>query len=279
MNSLYLSDPVVACFDGEDADGAAGVPVPDPTPDPSSSSGRTFSQQELNNYLARERAKDTARLQRAEDALRQTAESANLSAREKEQLQQQIEEVQAQSRTKEQQLAHERQQAAKENEKKIAALQKEAKEWQDRHHTELTERELNAAAVKHDAHNPRLVASFLRQHASVREVTDEKGNSTGRWEAVVNLPTTDEEGRPITLTISPDAAVKHLAERPGEYGGLFRSNIVSGIGGSSSAGGIPTGSGGKVDPRRLSQQQYMELREKNPEVLGLRPQKKPGYRR
>jgi len=278
MNSLYLSDPVVACFDGENADGAAGVPVPDPTPDPSSSPGRMFTQQEVNNYLARERAKDKARLQRAEDALRHTAETANLTTREKEQLQQQIEEVQAQSRTKEQQLAHERQQAAKENEKKIAALQKEAKDWRDRHHTELTERELNAAAVKHDAHNPKLVASFLRQHASVREVTDEKGNGMGRWEAVVNLPTTDEEGRPVTLTVSPDAAVKHLAERPGEYGGLFRANIVSGVGGSSSAGGIPTGSGGKVDPRRLSQSQYMELREKNPELLGLRPQKK-GNRR
>ena len=63
MNSLYLSDPVVACFDGENADGAAGVPVPDPTPDPSSSPGRMFTQQEVNNYLARERAKDKARLQ------------------------------------------------------------------------------------------------------------------------------------------------------------------------------------------------------------------------
>ena len=202
--------------------------------------------------------------------MRHTAETANLTVREKEQLQQQIEEVQAQSRTKEQQLAHERQQAAKENEKKIAALQKEAKDWRDRHHTELTERRTERGGRQARRAQPE-AGCLLPAATRERARSDRReGPRHGPVEAVVNLPTTDEEGRPVTLTVSPDAAVKHLAERPGEYGGLFRANIVSGVGGSSSAGGIPAGSGGKVDPRRLTQQQYMELGEKNPELLGLR---------
>ena len=50
------------------------------------------------------------------------------------------------------------------------------------------------------------------------------------------------------------------------YGNLFKSGVVSGIGSSAATGGLASGSGGKVDPRKLTQQQYMEIRAKNPEL-------------
>jgi hypothetical protein len=61
-----------------------------------------------------------------------------------------------------------------------------------------------------------------------------------------------------------------MQAKPNAYGNLFKSGVVSGIG-SGSAPGTPTG--GKLDLRKLTQQQYMEIREKNPELLGLRPKK------
>jgi hypothetical protein len=65
--------------------------------------------------------------------------------------------------------------------------------------------------------------------------------------------------------------MKAMQAKPNAYGNLFKSGVVSGIGSGSGPG---TPSGGKLDLRNLTMQQYLELRAKNPELLGLRPNKK-----
>jgi hypothetical protein len=59
-----------------------------------------------------------------------------------------------------------------------------------------------------------------------------------------------------------------------KYSNLFKSGAVGGIGSSSATGGLTPGGSGKIDVRKLTQQQYMDIREKNPELLGLRAPKK-----
>ena len=44
-----------------------------------------------------------------------------------------------------------------------------------------------------------------------------------------------------------------MKELPQVYGNLFKSGVVSGIGSSSATGGLASGSGGKVDLRKLTQ--------------------------
>jgi hypothetical protein len=66
-----------------------------------------------------------------------------------------------------------------------------------------------------------------------------------------------------------------MKELPEIYGNLFKSNVVSGIGSNSSTAGLAAGANGKVDPRKLSQAQYRELRAKNPESLDLGPKRRP----
>ena len=61
-----------------------------------------------------------------------------------------------------------------------------------------------------------------------------------------------------------------MKQLPETWGNLFKSNIVSGIGGTSATGGHASGSG-RVDVKKLTTEQYMELRKKNPAALGLRP--------
>ena len=104
------------------------------------------------------------------------------------------------------------------------------------------------------------------------EITDEKtGKGTGKFKVVVDFPDTDPNtGEPTVTLHTPESAVKRMKELPNIYGNLFKSGVVSGIGSSSATGGLASGSGGKIDPRKLTQQQYMEIREKNPELLGLR---------
>jgi hypothetical protein len=65
-----------------------------------------------------------------------------------------------------------------------------------------------------------------------------------------------------------------MKELPARYGNLFKSGVVSGIGASSATGGIAPGSSGKLDVRKLTPQQYQDIRAKNPELLGLRRDKR-----
>jgi hypothetical protein len=109
-------------------------------------------------------------------------------------------------------------------------------------------------------------------------MTDEKtGKPTGKFKVVVDFPDRDESGAAVTRELSSREATKRMKEQPDQWGNFFRANVVSGIG-SGSGGGTPTGNG-KIDVRKLTQQQYMELREKNPELLGLRAPKKGKFGR
>jgi hypothetical protein len=71
------------------------------------------------------------------------------------------------------------------------------------------------------------------------------------------------------LPLSPKKAVEKLQADP-KYANLWKSHVVSGVGSSS---GVPTGTGGKVDFKNLTQEQYLKIRRENPALLGLRPQK------
>ena len=65
-----------------------------------------------------------------------------------------------------------------------------------------------------------------------------------------------------------------MKELAATYGNLFKSGVVSGIGATSGPGGVAPGGNGKVDVKNLTPQQYAEIRAKNPELLGLRRDKR-----
>jgi hypothetical protein len=105
------------------------------------------------------------------------------------------------------------------------------------------------------------------------EVVDEKGKPTGKFKALVDFPDNDPNtGEPIQTVHTPESAVKRMRELPAVYGGLFNSGVVGGAGSQAATGGIGPG-GGVIDVRKLTQEQYMALREKNPAALGLRAPK------
>ena len=132
------------------------------------------------------------------------------------------------------------------------------------------ERALQDAAVSGDAYNVGVLMNQLRPWTRLAEITDEKGKGTGKFKVEVDFPDQDESGQPTTVTHTPESAVKRMRELPTTYGGLFKTGVVGGV---ASASGVQTGSGGKIDPRKLTMEQYLELRQKNPAALGLRPQK------
>lgn len=100
------------------------------------------------------------------------------------------------------------------------------------------ERSLVDAAVAGDAHNTEILLAYLRPHTST----------------VDGQPVVQIEG----FTLSPREAVQWMRAQVDRFGSLFRSNIVVGVGSSSTAGGMR---GGKaLDVRNMGPAEYRAAR-------------------
>ena len=184
--------------------------------------------------------------------------------------------IAGQLRTKEQQLTLEKRQLEEQYQAKVEESAKKAQVWEALFRDSTIDRSLQDAAVKHEAFNPAQIVTQLRPWTRMMEIMDEKaGKPTGKYKPVVDMPdvdaTTNEQ---VIMTRSPEEAVKRMKEVPEQWGNLFRSGVVSGIGSSSATGGLMPGQGGKIDVRKLTPTQYREIREKNPELLGLAPKRR-----
>jgi hypothetical protein len=127
------------------------------------------------------------------------------------------------------------------------------------------------AAVKNDAFSPSQIVTLLKPMTKLVEVLDPiTKRPTGQYEVQIEMmevnPKTNELEKMVR---SPEDAVKRMKELPEQYGNLFKSGVVSGIGSGSATGGVAPGQGGKIDVRKLTPAQYREIRAKNPELLGL----------
>jgi len=279
---LYLSRPVLSCFDGEPVIPGSGngtPPIGDPgngTP-PIGDPGKTFTQEDLNRFLAEDRRKHQqqyqTQLQKMETQLQEVLASKTLTDTERKALEENLNAVQGQLRSKEQQLALEKKQLEEQFNVKLSEAEKKAGVWESLYRESTIDRSLQDAAVKHEAFSPAQIMTLMRPWTKMIEVVDEvTGKPTGKHKPVVEMPDTDEKtGESAVFVRTPDEAVKRMKELPEMYGNLFKSGVVSGIGLSSATGGLTPGSSGRVDVRKLTAQQYREIREKNPEALGLRP--------
>jgi hypothetical protein len=291
FRSLYLSRPWVSCFEGEGGAGdgaatgagagagaAAGAgATAGAAAGAAAAGGETrFTQEDLNRFLAEDRRKHQIQLQKMESQLNELAKSKSLTEQERQTLKENLDTIAGQLRTKEQQLTLEKRQLEEQYQAKIEESAKKAQTWEALFRDSTIDRSLQDAAVKHEAFNPAQLVTQLRPWTRVIEVMDEKtGKPTGKYKPVVDMPdvdaTTNEQA---IMTRSPEEAVKRMKEMPEQWGNLFRSNVVSGIGSSSATGGLMPGQGGKIDVRKLTPTQYREIREKNPELLGLAPKRR-----
>ncbi len=123
-------------------------------------------------------------------------------------------------------------------------------------------------ALGSDAFNIGQTVAMMSAQSRLVPVVDEKTKKeTGDFQIVVDLEDEDSEGKPTKSTLTPVEAVARMKELPGRYGYLFKANVVSGVGGSNSTGGM---SGkGDVDLKKLAQdpEQYRKMRKENPSAL------------
>jgi hypothetical protein len=252
---LYRSLPVSVCFDNEPAgDPPAGDP---PAGDPPVVA---FTQEQVNKILAEDRRKHQAQMQRVEKQLQDTLATAKLTQEERQKLEDSLENVQKQLRTKEEQAKIEKKQLEDQYTIKIRELEERAVKAETRYVDSTINRSLLDAAVAGDAFNPNTVISVLRPYV---KMVDDK--------PMIDFPDVSAEtGEPIVKQMTPDEAIKRMKQLPETYGNLFKSGVVGGLGAGSATGGLTPGSNGKVDPRKLTMDQYLKLRKENPAALGLK---------
>jgi len=261
------SDAGSDSFLGDDSSGDDGSSSDD-------GSGRQFTQADLNRFLADDRRKTEAKFKDKFDKLENSYQEAlnnnKLSDGDRQELENQLEDLRARHRTKEQQLAHEKKKAEAEASQRIKELEERAGQWESRFTESTINRELQSAAVEHDAYNPELVVVHLKSHTALEEATDQDGKPTGQLAPMVTMTAKNEDtGVLESLKMTPTEAVEYMKKNPERYGGFFKNNIREGIGSTSATGGAMSGDG-TVDVTKLSDEQYFKLRKENPAALGLK---------
>jgi hypothetical protein len=292
FNDMYLSPIALGCYEGEGAGDVAGDgsqkdaakdAAQDATnnanKDAAKDAGKTFTQADVNKFLAEDRRKEEAKykaqlkslLEEKEGRIKRLLQDKDLSEQQRDQLKSELDTVGEQLkdyRSKEETLRREKKQMEDQLTGKLTATERRAQDWENRYRESHINRELQDAAATNDAYNSRQIVSLLRPKTKMVPVLDGAGKETGDYQVVVDLDDV-VDGKPAVTQLTPQAAVKRMKELPETYGNLFKSGVVSGVGSNSATGGLSPGSAGKVDLKNMSQDQYRKTRKEHPELLGL----------
>lgn len=265
------------CFDdGDGGDPAATLNTPaDPAPQPKPNdpapqppgNERTFTQEEVNKFLANDRRQHQDKYKQLEATYQAALQNRTLANEDRERLEKELEDLQASFRTKEQQIEFERKQSQEKYENELAEAKAQLEKWEKLYKEETIDRSLLDAAGP-DAFQPEQIASLLRPNTQLKDEVDAQGKPTGKFTAMVDFQDIDEKtGEPIRTLRTPKDAVKRMKELKQLYGNLFKSNVVSGVG-AGSADSVPNRNQ-QVDVANLTPEQYRKIRKENPELLGL----------
>jgi hypothetical protein len=283
FNSLYLSRPWSACYEGDDdaEKAAAEKAAAEAAAAAAAAAGKTFTQDQVNHLIATDRRKLEDALKKTEKQYQDLLSSQSLTEQERKALQANLEMVQGQLRSKEEQLQVEKKQIEETYAAKLQDIEKKATHFETLFRDSTIQRALQDAAMKHEAWSPSQVVTLLRGQTKMLEETDPKtGKLTGTYKPMVEMQSVNATtGEMETQAYTPEDAVKKMKDDKDTWGNLFKSGVVSGIGAGTATGGLTPGQSGKLDAaaiNKLSAEQYREIRATHPEWLGLNPLPKKG---
>lgn len=239
-------------FDGEGGDGgASGDTVSGGGGNDTVSGGgggsgdgdKTFTQADLDRILKARLAKVNEREREMVAKLEQLQKEVG----ESEALRSEIESLKKRTFTQEELEREAREKVQKELEGRLNEANEASTRWEGQFKSMLTKTQLQAAMIKHDVEPGMfdIAETFLSNLAKV----ESKDNVNS---VVLTIQSTDKDGKPTELVLSPDEAVKHLKDS-GKYRNLFKGGNNGGVGESGDRG-----SGG-VDPLSLSMDAYAKL--------------------
>lgn len=258
-----IAKPFCPPFEGDgSSEGSSSEGAGDATTSTSGSSDnssggseeRTFNQEAVNKMLAADRYKHKEQLQKVMDELDAIKAKSTLSNEERSELEQRLEETRNQLLTKEEIAKKDKAKLQEQLSGRINELETELTSFKTKYESETIERNITDAAVNNDAFSPGQIVAMLRPNTRLAEVTGDDGKPTGQMIPRVSLQDVDAEGKPTTLDLTVEEAVKRMREMP-NYLNLFKGDGVSGLGAGTQSAGRTTAA------KNLSTEEYIRARQ------------------
>lgn len=198
--------------------------------------GKKFSQDDVNKIVAEEKRKTQAAQAKLVTELEAMRNKANLTASEREEIEQRLESVKSEFMTKEELLKQEKAKSEKKLKEDLDAKSKEAENWRGRFTQSTITRSITDAAVASDAFSPKQIVAQLAPNTRLVDVLGEDNKPTGEFVAKVKITAKDKDNKDITLDLEVGEAVKKMSEQD-EFANLFKGKGTGGTGGQNRGGG------------------------------------------
>jgi hypothetical protein len=247
---LFLS-----CYDGEDAAAqaaaaeaakAAAAKVADAAKD-------VVTKDQVEKLLADERKKAEAKLKVVladkEATLTELLATKTLTEQQRTEYEAKLDDVQKQLHSEKELLLKEKKKVEEQLGGKLKEADQKAKDWEGRFAASTIQRELQEAAVKGEAINPKQIVLLLKPATKIVE-------ADGEYKTVVEIEDM-VDGKLTTIQCSPEEAVTKMKAQVEAYGNLFKTPAVNGLGKAASEKKVDAG---KIDWGNLSHEEYMKLR-------------------
>lgn len=209
-------------------------PPADPPATPPPADKKTFTQEEVNAILAKEKREAQSKLDQYHREIEALTSKSTLTAAEKTELESRIETLNNSLKTKEQIAEEEKTKLSKTltTEKEKAA--EEAKRWKTKYTEDRIANELTSAAVANKAKNPKQIIALMRPDTFIQErIAD--GKPTGEFEVLVKMSVTGEDGKSTLIELPASKAIERMAQNE-EHFNLFEGTGASGLGAKTGAG-------------------------------------------
>ena len=215
----------------------------------------SFSQEQVNKLLAEEKRKGQSRTQKALEELEALKGKADLSSKDRSDLENRIEILNNEMLTKEELSKKDKDKILKQHEKSIMDISTERDTWRQRFTQSTIQRTITDAAAANEAFVPAQIVALLQPKTRLIEALDSEGKPTGNLIPKVEFEDSDKDGKPIILDITVPEAVKRMKEQE-IHGNLFKGAGTGGVGGTNH------GKGGNVDLKTIAKDpaEYRRLR-------------------
>lgn len=238
--------------DGEEAEGQEGG-------DEDGNSGkkpRVFTQAEVDEMVVKRNKGLQQKYQSLEKQYEDTLRQKNLTAGERQKIQSNLEQLQAEMRTSKEQAEYEAKKAKEKYELEIQNTKKNADFYKNLYEKSTIERAISDAAASNEGFAPSQFIAYLGPRTRMVAELDSDGEETGNFTPKVEWSVTKEDGSSELLSLSPNEAVNKMKEDTNNFGNMFRPYVSAGIGAGTAPSVGPTK---RVDPSKISTQEYMEL--------------------
>lgn len=221
----------------------------DDDPDLKPKDGKTFTQEQVDKIVAKNKRKTSEAHLRETEAL---LKDKDLSKKERDRLEARKVELEEQLMTEKQQGERRYNKLKEEYEEKLKASDSNGKKWQDRFSRSIIRRTLIDAAREAGAHDPEQIFDLFAGKVQPRAIKDEQGNETDDFEVVIEVVEKDGEGKTKKRVIPIEKYIVEEHSVSDRAANLYDSKRKGGTGDRPGSGGGKSTKGDATKEEKIS---------------------------